>query len=91
LSTRAKLSGFEVLSTAKLLWDKDEREFTYTAVDLLIKHQAKLTVDADISCQSTDVLKRLLTEKSWWDTVDMLASNGMYNIGEEEMLKYMYV
>lgn len=51
-----------------LLWDLPEREFQYTAIDYLLALQKKLTL-ADI-----DFIETLITSKSWWDTVDTLAS-----------------
>lgn len=50
------------------LWERPEREFQYTAVDYLRSMQDLLR-PADI-----DNIKRLIVTKSWWDTVDLLAS-----------------
>jgi len=47
-------------------WEQPEREFQYLAIDCLDKVKSKLTLD-DIPN-----LRRLITEKSWWDTVDGL-------------------
>lgn len=47
-------------------WEQPEREFQYLAIDCLDKVKSKLTPD-DIPN-----LRRLITEKSWWDTVDGL-------------------
>jgi 3-methyladenine DNA glycosylase AlkD len=54
------------------LWDLSEREFQYTAMDLL---SAKGCAEEDLS-----LLERLITTRSWWDTVDVLSANhaGMY-------------
>ncbi|MGM9985787.1 MAG: DNA alkylation repair protein [Bacillaceae bacterium] len=51
------------------LWDLPEREFQYLALDYLVKMK-KYVQQADI-----DRLKILLVTKSWWDTVDALASH----------------
>ncbi|MGL4820640.1 MAG: DNA alkylation repair protein [Bacilli bacterium] len=51
------------------LWRLPEREFQYAAVDYLTKNRAKLERD-DIF-----FLKKLIEQKSWWDTVDLLSSN----------------
>ncbi len=47
-------------------WEKPYREAQYTAVEYLLVHQAQL--------QAKDLprLQGLITEKSWWDTVDNL-------------------
>ena len=45
----------------------DERELHYTAVDLLRKYAKKLGPD------HLPLLEELITTKSWWDTVDLLA------------------
>jgi len=47
-------------------WEQPEREYQYLAVDYLTKLKAVLTQD-DIPD-----LQKLITTKSWWDTVDSL-------------------
>jgi 3-methyladenine DNA glycosylase AlkD len=52
------------------LWDKEEREFQYIAIDWINtwkKDQLQLL--------STEKLEWLITQKSWWDSVDALATN----------------
>jgi len=51
------------------LWLKEERECQYIAQDLMQKFKSKLIVE-DI-----ELIERLITTKSWWDTVDFLAAN----------------
>jgi len=51
------------------LWDRPEREFQYCGADYLRAHVAGLDPD------SAGTLQRLVTHKSWWDTVDELASD----------------
>jgi 3-methyladenine DNA glycosylase AlkD len=51
------------------LWKEEEREFQYAAMDLAIKHRKLLT------SKSLPILEKLIRSKSWWDTVDTLASN----------------
>lgn len=48
-------------------WEKPFREAQYVAVGYLLARQKELQ-ESDL-----EKLKRLITEKSWWDTVDMLA------------------
>lgn len=51
------------------LWDAKAREFQYIALDLMDKVKRKVLVD-DIG-----LIESFITEKSWWDTVDFVASN----------------
>ena len=61
-------SSDDVLLAAELLWQKPQREYRYTAVDLLRKHSALLTVK-DLSA-----LQTLLLREPWWETVDGLSA-----------------
>ena len=47
-------------------WDQPEREYQYLAIDCLTKLKAQL-ISADIPN-----IQRLITTRSWWDTVDAL-------------------
>jgi len=49
-------------------WKLPEREFQYLALDYLLALKGSLE-EGDIVR-----IEKLITEKSWWDTVDMLAS-----------------
>ena len=51
------------------LWRLPEREYQYFAVDYLISKSKTLKRN------HIDLLEELITWKSWWDTVDLLASN----------------
>lgn len=53
----------------KKLWQKSEREYQYFAQELLQKYTMQYEI-RDIS-----LFEFLITQKSWWDTVDFLASN----------------
>ncbi|EGD77134.1 hypothetical protein PTSG_07468 [Salpingoeca rosetta] len=59
--------------------DEEERELHYCAVDLLSSAQAKkclVQLDAEAaSAQIDGALRRWVTTKPWWDTVDLLASH----------------
>jgi len=50
------------------LWSLPEREFQYFAIDILIACDSKLKSDDLVK------VKNLIIQKSWWDTVDLLAS-----------------
>lgn len=67
---RGRLTEAELATTARLLFAKDEREFAYTALTLLRRHVPRVGTPAFLA-----VLRELVLEKSWWDTVDDLAQN----------------
>lgn len=52
------------------LWNKEEREFHHVAYDFLNSWNKK-----HISATDTSKLKWLISNNSWWDTVDSIASN----------------
>ena len=64
---RTPLSHADLLATADDLWALPEREYRYTAVDLLARHASSLSV-ADVAHLLT-----LVQRDPWWDTVDALA------------------
>ncbi|WP_047985241.1 DNA alkylation repair protein [Ornithinibacillus californiensis] len=51
----------------KALWNMEEREYQYVALDYIERSLRNVTKD-DIK-----LMEYLITTKSWWDTVDMLA------------------
>ncbi|WP_195990193.1 DNA alkylation repair protein [Clostridium sp. D53t1_180928_C8] len=51
------------------LWNYEQREFQYLAIDYLIKMKNNLLEE------HIDLIKILIVTKSWWDTVDLLASH----------------
>jgi 3-methyladenine DNA glycosylase AlkD len=61
-------SADDLLAAAELLWQKPEREYRYTAVDLLRQHSALLSVS------DLPALQALLLRESWWETVDGLSA-----------------
>jgi 3-methyladenine DNA glycosylase AlkD len=58
----------DLRAIALACWDLPEREYQYFAVDLLAGHPRGPTPEF------LDTVRRLVTTKSWWDTVDPLAS-----------------
>ena len=56
------------------LWRQPEREFQLTAVDWLIQWNKK-----DWVLDDHKNLEHLIVTKSWWDTVDLIASNCVAN------------
>lgn len=59
------------------LWGKAEREYQYAALDYIEKSMKKLDK------QHLPFLEQLITSKSWWDTVDMLAPKPVGSIAAE--------
>ncbi|WP_035097766.1 DNA alkylation repair protein [Anoxybacteroides tepidamans] len=59
----------ELPEVVRELWELPEREFQYIALTFLEKARKKLTTD-DIP-----FIEELIVNKSWWDTVDLLAAN----------------
>ena len=64
----AGLSANGLLATAELLWQKPQREYRYTAVDLLRQHSKVLGVN------DLPALRDLLLREPWWETVDGLSA-----------------
>ncbi|XP_078591828.1 uncharacterized protein LOC144870926 [Branchiostoma floridae x Branchiostoma japonicum] len=58
-----------------LLWQQPQREFQMCGTDLATRHWQVLAEDEERCKASLDCVKELITTKSWWDTVDMLAVN----------------
>ena len=52
------------------LWQKEEREFHYVAMDFIAKWK-----DKELISEDSEFIEFLLTNHSWWDSVDALASN----------------
>lgn len=65
-----------LLTIADKLWSLPERECQYAACDLLIRHAARLEAD--------DLMRvaALIVGKSWWDTVDALATRVVGTLAE---------
>ena len=57
------------------LWEQDEREFQMVAGDLLKKYPKR-----NLQVEDINYIEHFITSKSWWDTVDLIASNivGVY-------------
>lgn len=73
----------ELQKIIKELWNSEERELQYFAMELFAKCKREWTVE-DVS-----LIEYLITCKSWWDTVDFIASNvaGLWLKKFPEMIK----
>lgn len=69
LKEYGKLSWDETEKAVKHLWRQPEREFQYVALTMLEKQKKNLPSSSIL------LLEELITTKSWWDTVDHLASH----------------
>lgn len=58
-------------------WAQDEREFQYVACDLLRRVAKRLEPE------HLDEVKKLIITKSWWDTVDALASRTVGSVVQQ--------
>jgi 3-methyladenine DNA glycosylase AlkD len=59
----------ELIAVLERLWEREEREYHYCALDLAKYHRKKWTA------HSLPVFEKMIRCKSWWDTVDDLAIN----------------
>ena len=65
------------------LWEKDEREYQYVAMDWMARIEGRL------SANDLPVVEKLIVKKSWWDTVDFLAGHPLGKIlSLDEKLKF---
>ena len=56
------------------MWEDPHREFQYIAMELVDRYKKELTADY------FHLLEEMITQKSWWDTVDYIASNLVGNL-----------
>ncbi|WP_421382262.1 DNA alkylation repair protein [Bacillus salacetis] len=68
LKENGKQSLDELPAVARELWAQPEREFQYLALTLLDKERKNLTPE------HLPLLEELVVTKSWWDTIDTIAS-----------------
>lgn len=64
----------EFPDVCRILWDRKSREYQYLAIEVLKKLDKILTPD------HLPMLESFIVEKSWWDTVDGIAPNGVASI-----------
>ena len=63
----ASHSREELLATVEVLWTLPQREYRYTAIDLLVRWKKWLTV------KDVPMLIALANREPWWETVDGLS------------------
>ncbi len=70
----------------KTLWEKPQRDYQMFAIDLMLKYVKRLDKE-DI-----ELLEYMVTQKSWWDSVDVVADKLMgayFKSYPEEREKYV--
>lgn len=55
--------------TVRLLWQKQERDYQYMAIELIRRFASKYWSE-----KSFEEVEKCITEKSWWDSVDALST-----------------
>lgn len=77
----------DVFAVASQLWELPEREYQLTAVELLHKAVSRKRDPVQYSVEHVAKVVRLITTKSWWDTVDGLAPKvlGPMLLGRSEL------
>ena len=68
ISTCKDLPATDLLKISEALWQMKEREYLYTGAELLDRHSPAL------GHRDLDGLFNLALQKSWWDSIDTLAS-----------------
>ncbi|MBE4908477.1 DNA alkylation repair protein [Bacillus luteolus] len=59
------------------LWEKEEREYQYAALDYISKSLKK------VNSTHMPLMEKLIKTKSWWDTVDTLSAHPVGKIAKE--------
>jgi 3-methyladenine DNA glycosylase AlkD len=77
LRGRPKPGEPELTRIVKACWRRKEREVQYFAIDYVRAHVRRC------SPSFISVLQWLISHKSWWDTVDILAAHGVGPLVEE--------
>jgi 3-methyladenine DNA glycosylase AlkD len=62
-----KMLGVEVKGIVLSAWDHPYREMQYAAMEMLSK------IKKDCQADWIELYEQLLTQKSWWDTIDFIA------------------
>ena len=68
------LENSKLRGLVSMLWDKPQRELQHGAMDFLESNKRKICCMEEEFDENMAFFKSLLVTKSWWDTVDMLAS-----------------
>lgn len=66
-----------VVEAARALWRRPEREHQYLACTLVNRHATQPAQAPGASPAFLDTVEALITSRSWWDTVDSLATHAV--------------
>jgi 3-methyladenine DNA glycosylase AlkD len=69
-----KNGNVEIRTLILELWNQNEREFHYAAIDLLIRQPKKFILASD-----NELMEYLITTHSWWDSVDLVTAHYVGN------------
>ena len=88
LSQFTKPDRSTLMKLLSLLWQRPQRELQYFAIDVAKSNANVLCGTSDTQCLEAAqfVGAELIASKSWWDTVDAVASNGESFIVQEKMV-----
>lgn len=64
-----RLNASQLKETVLILWNKEEREYCYAALDLLLMYKKVWTPDY------LDLFDEMTQIKPWWDTIDIIAAH----------------
>ena len=79
-----------LMGVVSLLWEQEEREFQSFGCTLLEKYRQSLVGSCDLDFhEAMETVKKCICTKSWWDTVDMLASHGEKEMKQNYLLYRM--
>jgi 3-methyladenine DNA glycosylase AlkD len=67
-------SGDDLVAFATAMWDLTEREYQYAGAKALAMASRRRDLGG-LAARHLEPVRDLLTTKSWWDTVDILAPN----------------
>ncbi|KAK6182256.1 hypothetical protein SNE40_009981 [Patella caerulea] len=81
------LSHPDIYQLFYLLWQEEERDYQCFVLDYCDKYIKHIN-HPDWNDQNLQVLQHLITHKSWWDTVDLLASKVVGTIILSDREKY---
>jgi 3-methyladenine DNA glycosylase AlkD len=81
------IDAVDIITIARQLWSLPQREYQYTCMDML------KAVNKKWNEPMLQFFLKLVGEKSWWDTVDMIATNlmGAYCLRNHEQYKPMMI
>lgn len=80
-----------LMGVVTLLWEQEEREFQFFGCTLLEKYRQTLAGSSDLEFhEAMATVKKCICTKSWWDTIDMLASHGERKTVDHILAKSSY-